>query len=100
MISREEIESLAKLARIELDEDEIASLEHDMSTILDYVGQLADVSAEAAQQTVPLLHNVMRDDAPRAAGDPVAGKEAALRAAFPKERNGFNVVRKIIQKDE
>jgi hypothetical protein len=42
----------------------------------------------------------MRKDTPRAAADPLAGKEESLRAAFPKREGGFNVVRKIIQKDE
>ena len=44
--------------------------------------------------------NVMREDAPRGEEDPLAGKEEALRAAFPSREGDFNVVRKIIQKDE
>jgi len=43
---------------------------------------------------------VMREDMPRAEGDIMGGKEEALRAAFPKKENNYNVVRKIIQKDE
>ena len=42
----------------------------------------------------------MREDSPRADGDTMAGKEEALRTAFPKKENNYNVVRKIIQKDE
>ena len=49
---------------------------------------------------MPAQQNVIREDVPRADGDTVGGKEEALRAAFPKKENNYNVVRKIIQKDE
>lgn len=115
MISKEEIKNLAELARLELTEEEETGLQKDISNILEYVGQ---VSATAASQgdaqgltldqgssrlnlsrASPLV-NIMRADTPREAGDPMAGKEEALRAAFPKREGGYNVVRKIIQKDE
>jgi len=35
----------------------------------------------------------------RDANDILAGKEEALRAAFPKREGGFNVVRQIITKE-
>lgn len=100
MISREEIEHLATLARIELREGEVESLQKDISEILEYVGQVSAVQGNTAVPIVPLNHNVMRADVPRADGDALAGKEEAARAAFPKSQNGYNVVRKIIQKDE
>jgi len=100
MISREEIEHLATLARIELQEGEVESLQKDISGILEYVGQLGESVAAPEKSSLPLQRNVMREDTPRSPDDSVAGKEASLRAAFPKEKDGYNVVRKIIQKDE
>lgn len=100
MISRAEIEHLATLARIELREGEVESLQKDISDILEYVGQVAAVPQQTGEPAVPLNHNVMREDALRAGGDQLAGKEDAVRAAFPKSEKGYNVVRKIIQKDE
>ncbi|MEI7720219.1 MAG: Asp-tRNA(Asn)/Glu-tRNA(Gln) amidotransferase subunit GatC [bacterium] len=106
MISREDVEGLAKLARLELGEAEKASLGKDISNILEYVGHVAAVSGAASGPTAPAHHNVMRADTPRPpaqageVGDQLAGKEAAIRAAFPKEEKGYNVVRKILQKDE
>lgn len=100
MISREEIEHLATLARIELREGEVESLQKDISDILAYVGQIESVVGGAAEPVLPLHHNVLRADTLRADDDQLAGKEEAVRAAFPKEQNGYNVVRKIIQKDE
>lgn len=100
MISQEEIERLAALVRIELHPKEVESLQKDVSNILEYVGQVAVVSGGSAEPVVPLNHNVLRMDTLRADGDQLAGKEAAVRAAFPTQENGYNIVRKIIQKDE
>lgn len=100
MISKEEVEQLAALARLEVTPAEVTSLQKDISNILGYVGQVAAVSVGKTEPEVPLVHNVFRNDVPRVAGDTMAGKEAELVAAFPKHEGAFNVVRKIIQKDE
>jgi aspartyl/glutamyl-tRNA(Asn/Gln) amidotransferase C subunit len=100
MISREDIQGLARLARLDLSSAEEEALQKDVSNILDYVGQVAAVSGDASNPVAPLHHNIMRSDTPRAAGDQLAAKEASIRAAFPKEEKGYNVVRKILQKDE
>lgn len=99
MISRQEIDGLAELARLKLAEGEAEALRSDISKILDYVGQIgaADISAE---QTAPPLLNVMRDDVPREQNDALAGKEEALLTALPRREGDYAVVRKIIQKDE
>lgn len=100
MISIEEIQNLATLARLKLSPQEEESLQKDISNILDYVGQVSSVPMPDKKEDAGLLHNVMREDAPRAAGDALAGKESALIQAFPKSESGYNIVRKIIQKDE
>ena len=99
MISKDEVLNLAELARLKLADAEVAGLQKDISNILEYVGQISQVSGEKEKVT-PFNYNVMREDMPRAEGDIMGGKEEALRAAFPKKENGYNVVRKIIQKDE
>ncbi len=100
MISKEDIEGLAALARLKLKEAELETLQKDISNILGYVGQVGSFSADAPKEEVPLVRNVMREDTPRTGDDSLAGKEEALRAQFPKRENDYNVVRKIIQKDE
>jgi len=99
MISKDDVQNLAELARLKLSDGEIVGLQKDISSILDYVGQVSAVSVSETK-TVPLLKNVMREDVSRSSGDIVAGKEENLRAAFPKREGQYNVVRKIIQKDE
>ena len=118
MISKEEIQNLAELARLQLTEEEITGLQKDISNILEYVGQLSagnGVSADKEASTdhplmtyregdaslsLPITHNVMREDTPRPMDDTLAGKEESLKSAFPKREGNYNAVRKIIQKDE
>ena len=109
MISREEVLQFAELARLKLSDKEVAGLQKDISNILEYVGQISSVAPKGNTSTkaeeLPLgvspfgSRNVMREDVPRAEGDTMGSKEEALRAAFPKKENNYNVVRKIIQKD-
>ncbi len=102
MISKGEVDNLAALARLELSDAEKESLGKDISSILEYVGQVSAVSIEDEQPKVPanLPHNVLREDTQREMGDTMAGKESAVKEAFPKREGEYNVVRKIIQKDE
>jgi aspartyl-tRNA(Asn)/glutamyl-tRNA(Gln) amidotransferase subunit C len=100
MISREEIENLAQLARLELSEEEIISLQKDISSILDYVGQVSAFSGNDGEKKVPLNHNVMREDVPYLAGSVLAHKREAILEALPRREGDYMVVRKIIQKDE
>lgn len=99
MISKDEVKNLAELARLQLTPEEEESLQKDISNILEYVGQVSAVSGGQKTEVAP-VHNVMRDDTARASGEALAGKEESLRAAFPKREGSYNVVRKIIQKDE
>ncbi len=99
MISREEVQKLAELARLQLADAEVESLQKDISNILDYVGQVSSVEG-SGEKVTPLHHNAMRDDVPHADGAVMQGKREALVAAFPMSEKGYNVVRKIIQKDE
>ncbi len=100
MISKEEVLNLAQLARLELTDTEVAALQKDISNILEYVGQVSAVAVTDKKEEKPPVRNIMRDDAPRDMAHPLTGKEEALRAAFPLREGDFNVVRKIIQKDE
>lgn len=90
---------MAALARLKLSDEEAAALQKDISSILDYVGQVSGVTADA-EQAVPSVRTVMRDDEPHAEGSPLAGKREKLIDALPRREGDYAVVRKIIQKDE
>ena len=94
MISIEEIRNLAGLARLTLSPAEEEALSKDISSILDYVGQVSAATVATERET-PALCNVMREDAPT----PTLGDRETLRSAFPTREGDFNVVRKIIEKD-
>lgn len=98
MISLDDIRNLAALARLKLMGDEEATLQKDISGILDYVGAVSQFSGESKEP--PLLRNVTRDDVPYKEGAILLGKREALLKAFPTREGDYNVVRKIIQKDE
>ena len=86
MISPEEIEGLAALARLNFTKDTYA----DRMTALE----------PSATEGLPPLRNVLREDIVRSEDDPLAGTREALLEALPRRDGDFAVVRKIIQKDE
>ena len=105
MISKEEVQNLAELARLQLSDDEVVTLQKDISKILDYVGQVDAVQggtslSKSEEPPFTFNHNVMREDVPRVADDLMAGKRESLLKALPKREGDYTVVRKIIQKDE
>jgi len=78
-----EVERIAELSRLELSDDELDSFRVQLSSILDYVGQLSEVDiseVEPMSHSVPLL-NVLRDDV--AVGCPEGVRQAVIDA-FPE----------------
>jgi aspartyl-tRNA(Asn)/glutamyl-tRNA(Gln) amidotransferase subunit C len=67
MISREEVEHVALLARLGLSDDEIDRMQSQLSHILETIAQLAGVDTSAIDPTAQVieLENVLRDDLPR-----------------------------------
>ena len=64
-ISRQDIEKVALLARLQLTEAELATMTEQLAQIVGYVDQLAEVNTEGVE---PMAHavevtNVFRDDA-------------------------------------
>jgi aspartyl-tRNA(Asn)/glutamyl-tRNA(Gln) amidotransferase subunit C len=66
MISRREVEHVAKLARLHFDEEELARLQPELEQIIGYVEQLSELDLSGLEPTshaVP-LKNVLRPDEP------------------------------------
>jgi aspartyl-tRNA(Asn)/glutamyl-tRNA(Gln) amidotransferase subunit C len=83
MISRSDVEHVARLARLGLTDAEIGLLVPQLSRILEAVGKLASVDTSAVGPTAQViaLENVMRDDVAR----PAMNREAALAEAPLRE---------------
>jgi aspartyl-tRNA(Asn)/glutamyl-tRNA(Gln) amidotransferase subunit C len=83
MISREDVEHVAALARLGLTNDEIDLMQGQLNRILEAVGELQSVDTSSVGPTAQViaLENVMRDDVAR----PGIGREAALANAPVRE---------------
>ena len=67
MITRDDVEHVAALARLGLGEDEIERMVSQLNNILEAIAVLQDVDTAAVGPTAQVipLENVMRDDEPR-----------------------------------
>jgi aspartyl-tRNA(Asn)/glutamyl-tRNA(Gln) amidotransferase subunit C len=85
-ITREQVLHVAKLARLELSEDELERMREQLSAILEAVGKVSELDLEGVEPTAhPLdLVNVLADDVPR----PSLPREEALANA-PDPEDGF-----------
>lgn len=95
MITKEDIQNLADLARIEVAEGEMERLRSSMEGILNYVSEVREVSGEEAEKTIEAgaLRNVFREDAePHEAGRYTNG---VLKNA-PDAEGGYLKVKKIL----
>jgi aspartyl-tRNA(Asn)/glutamyl-tRNA(Gln) amidotransferase subunit C len=63
-ISKEQITKIARLARLEISEQEAQDLEKDLGEILEYVGQLSEISTNGVKATsqVHSVENIFRSD--------------------------------------
>lgn len=89
MISREDVEHVAELARLHLTDEEVTLLQSQLSRILEAIAVLRDVDTSHVGPTASVLalENVMRDDDP---GDGIS-REAALANAPLREGDHLRV---------
>ena len=64
MLSTEEVQKIAQLSRIELRDGEVEKFQNELSTIIDYFGELQQVDTEGVEivSSVTGLENVDRKD--------------------------------------
>jgi aspartyl-tRNA(Asn)/glutamyl-tRNA(Gln) amidotransferase subunit C len=93
-ITRQEVEHVAKLARLELTDEEKERLTDQLSNILTYVEKLNELDTKGVEPTSHVLdiNNVMRDDVPEES----LSQELALANA-PEKAAGHYKVPKIIE---
>ncbi len=67
MIDREQVLHVARLARLELADDDVARMAGELSTILDHVERMNELDLDGVDPTshVVALENVLRTDEPR-----------------------------------
>jgi len=89
MISKEDVQYIAGLARIHLDQSESGKLTEDLEKILGYVGKLGDLDLKAVAPTshAMALKNVFRNDEVR----PSLDQKTVLTNAPEQLRGSFKV---------
>ncbi len=89
MFSRDDVEKVALLARLELSADELLKMTEELAQIVGYVDQLAEVDTDGIQpmaHAVPIV-NVFRDDMLA----PSLPREEALANAPHHDERGYLV---------
>lgn len=91
MISREEVEHVARLARLHFEEEELLRLQAELGRIIGYVEQLRELDLSGLETTshAVALKNVMRADEP----EPGLSQEQAVAGGPAVERGQFVVPR-------
>ncbi|NBX91915.1 MAG: Asp-tRNA(Asn)/Glu-tRNA(Gln) amidotransferase subunit GatC [Proteobacteria bacterium] len=87
MLTRDEVLKIAKLARLELSEDEVAFYQNRLGRVLDYMTELkaVETSKDAFVRHVPLDAEPFREDISESFG----GRDALLKNAPALEEEGF-----------
>ena len=96
MLSTEEVKKVAALARLNLTDEEVELYRGQLSSILDYVGQLKEVNTDGVEPTsqVTGLTNVMREDVVEKAS---VDEHERIISQFPQKENGYLKVRGIFE---
>ena len=89
MIDREQVLHVARLARLELSEDEVEQMATELSGILDHVDRISELDLADVEPTshVVALENVLRPDEPV----PSLPRERALEQAPDPDEGAFRV---------
>jgi aspartyl-tRNA(Asn)/glutamyl-tRNA(Gln) amidotransferase subunit C len=88
-LSRDQVLHVARLARLELTEEEIGVMAEELSDVLGHIETIAELDLEGVPPTshVVAVENALRADEPR----PSLPPEIALQSAPEQDMGGFRV---------
>ena len=89
MIDREQVLHVARLARLELSDDEVARMAGELSAILDHIEKIGELDLDDVAPTTHVVEvrSALREDVPR----PSLPREVALAQAPEVADDGFSV---------
>ena len=89
MIDREQVLHVARLARLELNEDEVQRMAAELSKVLDHIEKIGELDLDGVPPTSHVVEvaNALRADEPR----PCLAREVALANAPDVADGGFRV---------
>jgi aspartyl-tRNA(Asn)/glutamyl-tRNA(Gln) amidotransferase subunit C len=93
-LTRDDVLKLARLARLDLTDEEVEAFRKELSAILEYVAQLNDADVAGLEPTTQVtgLKNIMREDQ---VADYAVSRDDLLRLA-PKTQDGQIKVNRMI----
>jgi len=88
------VKKVARLARIREPEERLESLAQELSSIMQWIDQLAEVDTDGVEPMTSVVHAKlpMREDVVTDGGD-----AARVLANAPRAENGFFVVPKVVE---
>ncbi len=94
MITRDEVQHIAKLARLDLTENEIDKFQKDLSAILDYFEKLKeiDVSDQLPMSHPVKVENVTREDE---INEKLKNQNGKLLKLAPETKDGYLKVKAV-----
>jgi aspartyl-tRNA(Asn)/glutamyl-tRNA(Gln) amidotransferase subunit C len=89
MIDREQVLHVARLARLQLEDDEVERMAGELSQILGHVERISELDLDGVEPTSHVVEvtSALRADEPR----PCLDREVALAAAPARTEDGFLV---------
>jgi aspartyl-tRNA(Asn)/glutamyl-tRNA(Gln) amidotransferase subunit C len=89
MIDREQVLHVARLARLELSDDEVTRMTGELSAILDHIEKISALDLDGVPPTTHVVEvgSALRDDVPR----PSLPRDVALANAPAVADDGFSV---------
>ena len=96
-LSRDDVLHAAKLAKLNLTNEEVTKFQEQLSEIVDYIGQLSEIDTSNCEPTsqTTRLENVLRTDEVKPDG---FSQDQAL-AGTEKTHNGYFVVDRVLDKE-
>ena len=96
MITKKEVQHVAKLARLGLSEKEIEKMQKELSVILEYIDLLKEVDVSEIKPTFHsvLIENVMREDEAKRESPKTVNK---LLDEAPSKEEGYVKVKEILK---
>lgn len=95
MITKKEVEHIAKLARLSLTKKEKERFQEELSEVLEYIGQLKEVDISGVEPTSHsvFVENMTREDEPKSVSPEL--KRNLIEAA-PEKKEGHIKVKAIL----
>ncbi len=99
-LTQKEVEHIARLARIKLNEKEIEKIAEDLGLVLNYFDKLKEINTEGIEPTAQVtgLENIFREDKINTEMAEISGeKRGKILAQFPHKKEDHLKVKQVFE---